>query len=142
MARISEVLEFMKTIIQSTIDDTLQISKGYLSEIQTCLQNAQENIEFLQLETKLQQEELQQWSHHSEHVSVQNIETATHQKQVNNVIVGSYLVPNKAEIVHADAETQSAIPKPIIRPWEQFFHNKHRTSLGYDKDFSFHIPDY
>jgi len=53
MARISEVLELMKTLIQSTVDDTLQISKGSLSEIQTCLYNAQENIEFLQLETKL-----------------------------------------------------------------------------------------
>jgi len=58
MARISEVLEFMKTLIQSTVDDTLQISIGSLSEIQTCLQYAQEKIDFLQLESQLQQEEL------------------------------------------------------------------------------------
>jgi len=58
MARISEVLEFMKTLIQSTVDDTLQISIGSLSEIHTCLQNAQEKIDFLQLESQLQQEEL------------------------------------------------------------------------------------
>lgn len=68
----------------------------------------------------------------------QNIETTTHQQQVNNVTVHS----NKAAVVHADAETQSALPKPIIRPWEQLVHNKHRTGLGYDKDLSFHIPDY
>ena len=54
MARISEVLEFMKTLIQSTVDDTLQISIGSLSEIQTCLQNAQEMIDFLQLESQIQ----------------------------------------------------------------------------------------
>jgi len=78
MGKISEVLEFMKTLIQSTVDDTLQINIGSLSEIQTCLQNAQEKIDFLQLEYQLQQEELQQWSHHSESVSVQNIEIDSH----------------------------------------------------------------
>jgi len=51
-------------------------------------------------------------------------------------------MPNKTTVVHADAETLSALPKPIIRPWEQLVHNKHRTGLGYDKDLSFHIPDY
>ena len=136
MARISEVLEFMKTLIQSSVDDTLQINKGSLSEIQTCLQNAQEKIDFLQLESQLQQEELKQRSH-SKHVSVQNIETATHQRKVNNVTVGSDLVPNKAAVVHADAETQSALPKLIIRPWEHLVHNKHTTGLGYEKDFPF-----
>ena len=60
MARINEVLEFMKTLIQSTVDDTLQISKRSLSEIQTCLYNAQEKIDFLQLESQLRQEELHQ----------------------------------------------------------------------------------
>ena len=138
MARISEVLEFMKTLIQSTVDDTLKISKGSLSEIRTCLQYAQEKIDFLQLESQLQQEELHQNRHHSEPVFVQNIETTTHQQHVNNVTVHS----NKAAVEHADAETQSALPKPIIRPWEQLVHNKHRTGLGYDKDLSFHIPDY
>jgi len=47
MTPIGEVLEFLKTLIQSTVDDTFQISKGSLSEIQTCLQYAQEQIEFL-----------------------------------------------------------------------------------------------
>lgn len=59
MAAIPEVLEFMKNLIQSTVDDTLQISEGSLSRIQTCLQYAQEKIDFLQLEAQLQQEELQ-----------------------------------------------------------------------------------
>jgi len=136
MARTSEVLQFLKNMILSTVDDTLQISKGSLSEIQTCLQNAQEKIDFLQLESQLQQEELHQNRHHSE--LVQNIETTTHQQQVNNVTVHS----NKAAVVHADVETQSALPKPIIRPWEQLVHNKHITGLGYEKDLTFHILDY
>ena len=92
----------------------------------------------MQLETKLQQEELQQWSHLSEPVSVQKIETDSHKQQDNNVPIHS----NKAAVVHADADTQSALPKPIIKPWEQLVHNKHKTGLGYDKDLSFHIPDY
>jgi len=110
MARTSEVLQFLKTLILSTVDDTLQISKGSLLDIQTCLQNAQEKIDFLQLESQLQQEELHQNRHHSEPVFVQNIETTTHQQHVNNVTVYS----NKAAVVYADAETQSALPKPIM----------------------------
>ena len=130
MTRIDDALQLLNSLIFFTIDGMVKVSKETLFNIQTCLQNAQENIEFLQLETKLQQEELKQRSH-SEPVFVQNIETTTHQQQVNN-----------AAVVHANAETESALPKPIIRPWEQLVHNKHRTGLGYDKDLSFHIPDY
>ena len=126
MDRIDDVLKLLNNLILSTVDEMVKINKTSLSNIKICLQNAHENIEFLQLETKLQQEELKQRSHHSEPVFVQKIETDSH----------------KAARLHADAETQSALPKPIIRPWEQLVHNKHRTGLGYDKDLSFHIPDY
>jgi len=51
-------------------------------------------------------------------------------------------VPNKVAVVHANAKTQSALAKHIIRPWEKIVHNKHRTSLGYEKDLCFHILDY
>lgn len=57
-ARIGEVLEFLKTPIPSSDHGTIRISKASLVDIRTCLHNLQENIEFLQLETKLQQEEL------------------------------------------------------------------------------------
>jgi len=53
MARISEVLEFLKTLILSTTHDTLKVSKVSLTDIQVCLQNAQEKIDFLQLESHL-----------------------------------------------------------------------------------------
>ena len=132
------LLELLSTLILSTDGSKVKVNKNTLRDIQKSLQYAQEKIDFLQLETKLQQEELQQWSHLSEPVSVQKIETDSHKQQVNNVPVHS----NKAVVVHADAEVQFALPKTIIRPWEQLVHNKHRTSLGYDKDLSFHIPDY
>ena len=138
MAKLERILELLRTLIASTADSAIIINKEIIADIQKCMQNAQEKIEFLQLETKLQQEELHKWSHHSKPVSVQKIETDSHKQRVNNVTVHS----DKAAKLNADEETQSALPKPIIRPWEQLVHNKHRTGLGYDKDLSFHIPDY
>lgn len=131
------LLELLSTLILSTDGSTVKVNKNTLRDIQKSLQYAQEKIDFLRLESQLQQEELKQRSH-SEHVSVQNFETDPHQQQVNNVTVHS----DKAVRLHADAEVQLALPKPIIKPWEHLVHNKHRTGLGYDKDVFFHIPDY
>ena len=142
MTRINATLEFLKTLILATSDDTFQINRFSLSKIQTCLKYAQAQIDFLQLESQLQQEELQQWSHHSKPVYVQKIETDSHKKQDNNVTFHSNLVPNEATVVHADVEVQFALPNPIIRSWEGIFHNRHKNGLGYDKDMSFHIIDY
>ncbi|MCY6524899.1 hypothetical protein, partial [Actinobacillus pleuropneumoniae] len=41
-----------------------------------------------------------------------------------------------------DKEIQSALPKLVIRHREELLHNKQKNGLGYDKDVSFHIPDY
>jgi len=41
-----------------------------------------------------------------------------------------------------EEKIQHTLPKLIIKPWEDLLHNKHRTSLGYDKDVSSHNPDY
>lgn len=46
------------------------------------------------------------------------------------------------EYLHADAKIHRALPKPIIRPWEELADNRNRTCLGYEKDVSFHILDY
>jgi len=121
---------------------TIKVSKDTLRDIQTSLQHAQENIDFFQLESQLQQEELQQWSHHSEPVSVKKIETYSHKQQDNNVTIDSDPVPNKATVVHANAEIEYTLPNLVIRPWEELVHNKHRTGLGYDTDVSSHIPNY
>lgn len=54
MAKFYEVLESLETLIQYATGDTIKISKTTLVNIQICLQNAQEIIEFLQLESQLQ----------------------------------------------------------------------------------------
>ena len=79
MAKINEALELMSNLIHSNVDDVIKMSKDALCNIQICLQDAQEKIEFLQLEYQLQQDELQQKSHHSEPVSIQKIEIDSHQ---------------------------------------------------------------
>ena len=72
----------------------------------------------------------------------QKIKKDSHQQQEYKVAVDSDSVPYTRAYLHADAAAQSALLKPIIRPWEELVHNKHKTSLGYDKDVSFHIPNY
>jgi hypothetical protein len=39
-------------------------------------------------------------------------------------------------------QVQNTLSKPIIRPWEEIIYKKNRTRLGYDKEVTFHIPDY
>lgn len=56
MAQITEVLEFLKTLMHSTDHDTTKISKNTLYDIKTYLQYTQEKVEFLELESQLHQE--------------------------------------------------------------------------------------
>lgn len=58
MDRIGDVLGLLNTIIHFTIDGMVNIKKENLFDIQTCLRNAHEKIEFLQLESQFQQDEL------------------------------------------------------------------------------------
>jgi hypothetical protein len=44
------------------------------------------------------------------------------------------------EVVHE--QVQLSLSKPIIRPWEEIRDNKHITCIGYEKEVTFHIPDY
>jgi hypothetical protein len=39
-------------------------------------------------------------------------------------------------------EIQLPLSKPIIRPWEEIKNNKHIIGIGYEKEVTFHIPDY
>ena len=142
MAKINEALVLLNDLIHSNVDDMIKMSKDALCNIQSCSLYAHEKIEFLQLESQLQQDELQQKSHHSEPVSVQKIVKDSHQKKEDKVADDSHWVHCTRADLHAYAATQPALPKPIIRPWEELVHNKHRTGLGYDKDVTFHIPDY
>ena len=93
MAKINDALELLNNLIHSSVHDMVKMSKNALFNIQTCLQDAQNKIEFLQLESQLQQDELQQKSHHSEPVSVQKIEKDSHQKQEYKVAFDSHSIP-------------------------------------------------
>jgi hypothetical protein len=39
-------------------------------------------------------------------------------------------------------EDRLPLSKTIIRPWEEIKNKRHRTSIRYEKDVAFHIPDY
>ena len=56
MEKNNGLFELLNTIIISNVDSIVKISEYTISKIRTCLQNAQENIEFLQLESQLKQE--------------------------------------------------------------------------------------
>jgi len=118
MAKINEALELLSNLIHSNVDDVIKMSKDALCNIQSCLQDAHEKIEFLQFESQLQQEELQQKSHHSELVSIQKIVKDSNQKKEDKVPIDSHSVSYTRVDFHADAAAQPALPKPIIRPWE------------------------
>lgn len=47
MVLIGEVLDFLKSLIQCIVEDTLRINKANLVDIQICLQDAHKKIEFL-----------------------------------------------------------------------------------------------
>lgn len=59
MMKIHGLLELVSTPIVSTAESTIKISEDALFDIQTCWQNAHEKIEFLKLESQLQQDEFQ-----------------------------------------------------------------------------------
>lgn len=138
MAKLDDMLEFLNTLIQSTIDGMVNINRDNLYDIKNGLQNAWEKIYFLQPEQQFQQEELKQKSCHFEPICVQNIETNSHWQQETIQIIE----PSTRAYLHAEANILPALPKRIIKHWEEIVHNKHRTDLGYDKDFSFHILEY
>ena len=54
MAKINEALELLNNLIHSNVHDMVKMSKNSLCNIQSCLQDAQDKIEFLQLESQLQ----------------------------------------------------------------------------------------
>ena len=42
----------------------------------------------------------------------------------------------------SNQQLRNDLSKPIIRPWEEIRYNRQRKGLGYEKDVTFHIPDY
>jgi len=87
----------------------VKINKASLVDIKFCLQYAQENIEFLQLESQLQRDDLQQCSHHLQLVFGLNnpmfeFETDSHQlsgsDEISEVEVDSHSVPTSGTNLH------------------------------------------
>jgi hypothetical protein len=72
MAQIDELIELLNTLILSIVDNTITIDKATHTNVLTCLQGSQDKIEFLQLESQLQRDEIQQKNRHFELVLVQN----------------------------------------------------------------------
>ena len=70
MDRIGDVTEILNTVMHSIMDNTIMVDKAIVTDIQTCLKNLQENIDFLKLESQFQQEELHQNRHHYEPVFI------------------------------------------------------------------------
>ena len=58
MAKINEALVLLNDLIHLNVHDMIKMSKDALCKIHSCLQDAHEKIEFLQLESQLQQDEL------------------------------------------------------------------------------------
>ena len=141
MVRIDKILELLRNLIMSTPKSTVKFNKDTLRDIQISLQNAHEKIFIFSLNLSYNKKN---------YISVVIILNLflfkklkqTPKQQVNNVAVDSHSVPSSKADLYADADVHTSPPKPIIRPWEELVHNKHKTGLGYDKELSFHILDY
>jgi hypothetical protein len=49
---------------------------------------------------------------------------------------------NIHECLEEHQQVQNDLSKIIVRPWEELQFNKNQHGLGYEKDISFHIPNY
>ena len=112
MAKLNDLVQLLSNLMLSIVHNDVQVSKDMLSYIHSCLQNAKRKIEFLELESQLQRDELQKKTCDSEVVFVQNNnlfepDHRSKNDQRNEVIFGENL-----DIV------RSSDVKPIIRLWE------------------------
>ena len=136
MTKLNDLVELLRNLMLSTVHNDVQVSKDMLCDIQSCLQNAKSTINFLELESQLQRDELQKKTCDSELVFVQN----------NNLFEPDHQSKNDQRNEVLSSENLDAVRsvdvKPVIRPWEEMTHNKHRIGLGYNNDIFFHIPDF
>ena len=127
MAQHIQLLNILHSLIISSDEDMVHVSKETLADISRHLQQTHETIEFLQLESQLQRNELQEKS-------------ATF-KSLNHPDDKSFIpTTSSVEVVHDQLQISS---KPIIKPWEEIHNNKNRRGLGYvSDDTHLQIPDY
>lgn len=88
MVKLDDLLQLLNNLMSSTIHNSVQVSKDTFSNIQSCLQYAEEKIEYLELEYQFQRDEIQQKRCDSELVFVQNFlfDLDSHQKSKFNHI--------------------------------------------------------
>ena len=133
MAQHIQLLNILHSLIISSDEDMVHVSKETLANISRHLQQTHETIEFLQLESQLQRIELQE-----------NNDTF---KYLNHPDNKSLHHPDDKSFIQP-ASSVAAVPdpissKPIIRPWEEIQNNKNRRGLGYvQDDANLHIPNY
>jgi hypothetical protein len=141
MDQVEELLELLNTLIFSYVDNIFTFDIATLTDVRTCLQDSLDKIEFLQLESQLQQEEIQQKNHHYELVLVQkncifeeDDDVDSNQQPLHKKLSehASYMNENEVKLPFS---------KLIIKPWEEIRHTKHRTCIRYEKEVTFHIPD-
>ena len=125
MAQHIQLLNILHSLIISSDEDMVHISKETLADISRHLQQKHETIEFLQLESQLRRNELQEKS--------DTFKSLNHpdDKSFNQTT-------SSVEVVHEQISS-----KPIIKPWEEIQNNKNQRGLGYvTDDTNLHIPDY
>lgn len=112
----------------------MKINKATLVDIKRHLHYAHETIEYLQLASQLQRDELQQKCHVSEPFNTTTSNDEDDSKPLNDTT-------SSVEVVHE--QVQPSFSKSILKPWEEIQCNKNKRGLGYDKDDNnFHIPNY
>lgn len=100
-------------------------AKETLVDLSRHLRQTHETIEFLQLESQLQLNELQ--------------EKSDTFKSFNHPDDKSF-IPTASSVEIVPVQISS---KPIIKPWEEIKNNKNRQGLGYViDDTNLHVPDY
>jgi len=72
MARLDDALDLLNTLIHFTIEDMVKLSNITITDMKTCLQNAQEKIDFLQLEYEFQKDDLEHKRQHFELLFLQS----------------------------------------------------------------------
>lgn len=140
-----QLSQILNNLILPSAGDMVNINKTTLADIQVHLQHAHEMIEFLQLESQLQRDGLQQKSDVSKYFIHTDEDKDVASKSLNNINI---VVDSKSPIQPTSSVEEVPDPvqlssKPIIKPWEELQSNKNRRGLGYIiDDANLHIPDY
>ena len=106
MAQPIQLLNILHSLIISSDEDMVHISKETLADLSRHLQQTHETIEFLQLESQIQRDKLQQKSASSKSLNHTNEDQDVDSKSLIQTTSSVKAVQVKLSF------------KPIIKPWE------------------------